>query len=131
MKSSLAKIWRGAVAAAALALVPMTGIGADFELRLGHVTSDKEPIQQAMEQFVAKVAERTDGRVDIAIFPNGILGTNPRSTSRCAPGAPVMTISDPGYLSDFVPDFGVLGGPYLMADRAISPRLSTPSSTRV
>lgn len=28
-------------------------------------------------------------------------------------GAPVMNITDPGYLSDFVPDVGVLNGPYL------------------
>jgi TRAP-type C4-dicarboxylate transport system substrate-binding protein len=30
-------------------------------------------------------------------------------------GANVMNITDPGYLSDFVPDIGVLNGPYLVA----------------
>ncbi|MEV8467524.1 C4-dicarboxylate TRAP transporter substrate-binding protein [Fluviibacterium sp. DFM31] len=111
-------IIRRAIAAAALAglaaLAPAQA--ADYEIRLGHVTSDKEPIQQAMEQFVSKVAERTDGQVEITIFPNAQLGTNSEVYEQMRAGAPIMTISDPGYLSDFVADFGVLGGPYLMAD---------------
>lgn len=89
---------------------------ADFEIRLGHVTSDKEPIQEAIEKFAANVEERSEGRVEITIFPNGQLGTNPEVYEQLRAGAPIMTVSDPGYLSDFVPDFGVLGGPYLMDD---------------
>ena len=30
-------------------------------------------------------------------------------------GANVMNVTDPGYLSDFVPDIAVLNGPYLVA----------------
>ena len=33
-------------------------------------------------------------------------------------GANVMNITDPGYMSDFVPDIGVLNGPYLIKDPA-------------
>lgn len=59
---------------------------------------------------------RSDGRVRITIFANGILGTNSELYEQVRAGAPIITISDPGYLSDFVADFGVLGGPYLMQD---------------
>jgi len=89
---------------------------ADYEIGLAHVTSDKEPIQQAMERFSQRVAERSDGRIDITIFANGILGNNPEVYEQVRAGAPIITISDPGFLSDFVADFGVLGGPYLMDD---------------
>lgn len=89
---------------------------ADFEIRLGHVTSDKEPVQQAIEEFAANVEKRSEGRVDIKIFANGLLGTNPEVYEQVRAGAPIITVSDPGYLSDFVADFGVLGGPYLMDD---------------
>lgn len=85
-------------------------------MALAHVTSDKEPIQQTMERFARKVAKRSDGRVTITIFANGILGNNPEVYEQVRAGAPIITISDPGYLSDFVADFGVLGGPYLMDD---------------
>ena len=89
---------------------------ADYEIRLGHVTSDKEPVHQAIEAFAQKVGERTEGRVEITVFANAQLGTNPEVYEQMRAGAPIMTVSDPGYLSDFVADFGVLGGPYLMDD---------------
>jgi tripartite ATP-independent transporter DctP family solute receptor len=116
MTKTVSTIYRTAVLAAALALGAATADAAEYEIRLGHVTSDKEPIQQAMEVFAEKVAERTDGRVEIAIFPNASLGTNPEVYEQLRAGAPIITVSDPGYLSDFVADFGVLGGPYLMKD---------------
>jgi tripartite ATP-independent transporter DctP family solute receptor len=89
---------------------------AAFEIALAHVTSDKEPIQDAMEHFAQRVEERSNGRVHITIFANGMLGNNPEVYEQVRAGAPIITISDPGYLSDFVADFGVLGGPYLMDD---------------
>ncbi|WP_323764408.1 C4-dicarboxylate TRAP transporter substrate-binding protein [Marinovum sp.] len=94
----------------------MAAGAAEYTFRLAHVTSDKEPIQQAMEAFVSKVEARTEGAVAIQIFPNAQLGSNPEVFEQIRAGAPIISISDPGYLSDFVPDFGVLGGPYLMDD---------------
>ncbi|WP_299665729.1 C4-dicarboxylate TRAP transporter substrate-binding protein [uncultured Ruegeria sp.] len=104
------------LAAAALAVAPLAANAADHTFRLAHVTSDKEPLQAAMEEFVKNVETRTDGRVEIQIFPNAQLGSNPEVFEQVRAGAPIITISDPGYLSDFVADFGVLGGPYLMDD---------------
>lgn len=101
---------------ASSALAPSLAVAQDYTFRLAHVTSDKEPIQQAMEKFVEQVTARTEGRVAIEIFPNATLGSNPEVYEQMRAGAPIITISDPGFLSDFVPDFGVLGGPYLMAD---------------
>ena len=116
MKPIITRMLTAILAVSAFALIGMPAQAADYELKLGHVTSDKEPIQEAMEHFTANVAERTDGRVSIEIFPNSTLGTNPEVYEQVRAGAPVITISDPGYLSDFVADFGVLGGPYLMED---------------
>lgn len=116
MSYHLGFVGRQIAFAATLAIAPLVASAADYTFRLAHVTSDKEPIQSAMEEFVAKVEARTDGRVDIEIFPNAQLGSNPEVFEQVRAGAPIITISDPGYLSDFVPDFGVLGGPYLMDD---------------
>ena len=99
-----------------LAVLPSPVAAADYEIGLAHVTSDKEPINRAMEYFAKHVAERSGGRVSVTIFANGILGNNPELYEQVRAGAPIITISDPGYLSDFVADFGVLGGPYLMED---------------
>jgi tripartite ATP-independent transporter DctP family solute receptor len=84
------------------------------EISLAHVTSDKEPIQDTMESFAAAVLARSGGQIRITVFANGALGNNPEVYEQVRAGAPMITISDPGYLSDFVADFGVLGGPYLI-----------------
>ncbi len=125
-----------AAAVAAIALTPAIGAAQDYTFRLAHVTSDQEPLQQAMEEYVANVEERTEGRVSIQIFPNAQLGSNPEVFEQVRAGAPIITISDPGYLSDFVPDFGVLGGPYLMEDprdfqRIVESDLYTDMSDRL
>lgn len=104
------------IAAAAMAFAPIAASAQDYSFRLAHVTSDKEPLQAAMEEFVKNVEAKTEGRVEIQIFANAQLGSNPEVFEQVRAGAPIITISDPGYLSDFVADFGVLGGPYLMDD---------------
>ncbi|WP_025769263.1 C4-dicarboxylate TRAP transporter substrate-binding protein [Thioalkalivibrio sp. HK1] len=116
MSSHFGRVRRLMAAMIALIALPLVANAADFTFRLAHVTSDKEPLQAAMEEFVKNVEARTEGRVDIEIFPNAQLGSNPEVFEQVRAGAPIITISDPGYLSDFVPDFGVLGGPYLMDD---------------
>ncbi|WP_114390741.1 C4-dicarboxylate TRAP transporter substrate-binding protein [Notoacmeibacter marinus] len=116
MKNILTKIGGVAVLAAGVAAYSGVALAADYEIRLGHVTSDKEPVHQAMEEFAKNVGERTDGKVEISIFPNGALGTNLELYEQVRAGAPVMTAADPAYLADFVADFGVLGGPYLIDD---------------
>lgn len=116
MVHSLSSVCTAGFVCAALGLGSLAAQAADYEIRLGHVTSDKEPIQQAIEHFAENVGDRTNGRVEVSVYPNAQLGSNSEVYEQLRSGAPVITISDPGYLSDFVADFGVLGGPYLMAD---------------
>lgn len=114
MNKMTLKILHATALTAALSMTTTAVYAAEYEIRLGHVTSNKEPIQEAMEVFAKRVAERTDGQVEISIFPNGTLGTNAEVYEQLRAGAPVMTIAEPGYLSDYVADYGVLGGPYLV-----------------
>lgn len=116
LKTTSRTLAKGVLAALFAASASATALAADYEIRIGHVTSDKEPVHQAIEQFAKNVEEMTDGRVTFQIFPNAQLGSNPEVYEQMRAGAPIITVSDPGYLSDFVADFGVLGGPYLMED---------------
>ena len=73
-----------------------------------------EPAHQAAEFFAKNVAARTNGKVQITVFPAEQLGPGKDVNEMIRQGANVMNITDPGYLSDFVPDVGVLNGPYLI-----------------
>ncbi len=86
----------------------------DIKIRFAHSLSPSEPAHQAAEFFAKNVASRTNGRVQITVFPAEQLGPGKDVNEMIRQGANVMNITDPGYLSDFVPDIGVLNGPYLI-----------------
>ncbi|MBA3506387.1 MAG: DctP family TRAP transporter solute-binding subunit [Betaproteobacteria bacterium] len=88
----------------------------EIKIRFAHSLSTTEPAHQAAEYFAKNVAARTNGRVQIQVFPGEQLGPGREVNEMIRQGANVMNITDPGYLSDFVPDIGVLNGPYLIQD---------------
>ena len=61
------------------------------------------------------MASAPKGRVQIQVFPSEQLGINRDILEQVRQGAPIIQIADPGFMSDYVPDFGVLNGPYLIS----------------
>lgn len=88
----------------------------NIRIRFAHSLSTSEPAHLAAEFFAKNVAQRTANRVQIQVFPSEQLGPGKEVNEMIRQGANVMNITDPGYLSDFVPDIGVLNGPYLIKD---------------
>ena len=88
----------------------------NIRIRFAHSLSTSEPAHLAAEFFAKNVAQRTNNRVQIQVFPSEQLGPGKEVNEMIRQGANVMNITDPGYLSDFVPDIGVLNGPYLIKD---------------
>ena len=87
-----------------------------LRIRFAHSLSSTEPAHLAAEFFAKNVAQRTGNKVQIQLFPGEQLGPGKEVNEMIRQGANVMNITDPGYLSDFVPDIGVLNGPYLIKD---------------
>lgn len=88
----------------------------EIKIRFAHSLSATEPAHIAAENFAKRVAERTKGKVQIQVFPSEQLGSGKEVNEMIRQGANVMNITDPGYLQDFVPDVGVLNGPYIVKD---------------
>lgn len=113
MKHALAGLTLGT----AMTLVTLAqATAADYTIRLAHSLSATEPAHLAAEFFAANVTERSEGRIEVSVFPGEQLGSGKDVNEMIRQGANVMNITDPGYLSDYVPDVGVLNGPYLLAD---------------
>ena len=102
-----------AVLAGLIAAAP--ALAQEGKIRFAHSLSTTEPAHLAAEYFAKNVAERSKGRIQIQVFPSEQLGSGKDVNEMIRQGANVMNITDPGYLSDFVPDIGVLNGPYLVA----------------
>ncbi len=94
--------------------LPGAAFAKDLTIRFAHSLSSTEPAHLAAEHFARNVGERTKGSVKIQVFPGEQLGPGKDVNEMIRQGANVMNITDPGYLSDFVPDIGVLNGPYLV-----------------
>jgi TRAP-type transport system periplasmic protein len=107
---------RRAVLAATLAAPALARAQSTIRIRFAHSLSTVEPAHQAAEFFAKNVAARTGNRVQIEVFPGEQLGSGRDVNEMIRQGANVMNITDPGYLSDFVPDVGILNGPYLVED---------------
>lgn len=85
-------------------------------LRIAHVLSQAEPAHDACEWMARNVAQRTNNRVQIQVFGAGQLGGNREIFELVRQGANVMSLVDPSGVSDFIPDWGVLNGPYLLSN---------------
>lgn len=88
----------------------------EFTINLGHVLATTEPTHIVAEQVAQRVAERTEGRVQINIFPSSQLGGNADVIEQAYLGAPVVANVEPGFVSTEygIPDFAMLGGPYFL-----------------
>lgn len=88
----------------------------EYVLRLANVVAPTEPVNIVAEQLAQRVAERTNGRVRIEIFPASQLGGGRDYLEQAALGAPVIGHTDPGYVSTEygVPELAVLAGPFLI-----------------
>lgn len=89
-----------------------------YKLKVAHALAPTEPIHLVAEDFAKAVGQRTNGRVQIQVFPSEQLGINKDMLEQVRQGAPIIQIADPGFMSDYVPDFGVLNGPYLITSPA-------------
>lgn len=85
-------------------------------IKVGHVLAPTEPTHQAALKWARRMKERTNGQVELQIFPSSQLGSNRDTYEQARLGANVIGHTDPGYMSEFVPDFGVLNGPFLFDD---------------
>lgn len=107
-----------AAAAAGLAAPVLARAQSEIRIRFAHSLSTVEPAHQAAEFFARNVGQRTNSRVRIEVFPGEQLGSGRDVNEMIRQGANVMNITDPGYLSDFVPDVGILNAPYVVDDFA-------------
>ena len=112
------------VLAVLLVFLPAVIQAKGITLKLAHVTSTVEPIHLAFMDFAKRVHEKSNGQVTVEVYAGGALGTNKEVYEQARMGAPIIANVDPGYLSDYVPDIGILNGPYLVTKPSEFKKLS-------
>ena len=87
-------------------------------LRLGHGLSTDHPVHLAMRAMAAHVDSASAGRLQIAIYPSGQLGSERECLELLQIGSLAMTKVSASVLEGFAPEFSVFSLPYLFRDEA-------------
>ena len=82
-------------------------------LRLSHVFSPKEDLAISLETVAARIFEQTGGAVKILTYPQGQIATYKDGVELVLRGAYFISVEDPSYIGDYVPEFTALVGPML------------------
>ncbi len=93
---------------------------AEYTIRAGHTGAPDHHYQYGLEFFAEKVAEKTDGKVEILIFPADQLGGQRQETEGLIVGTHDMVLTSSMILSNFVPEIGAFDMPFLFATRDIA-----------
>jgi len=104
-----------------LVSVVFTGCQAENDVRvikLGHGLDVSHPVHKAMVFMGERLAEKSNGKVKLDIYPSQQLGSERECLELLQIGSLGMTKVSTGVLENFVPELKVLGLPFLFRDNA-------------
>jgi len=87
-------------------------------LKLGHGLPTAHPVHAAMVFMAQRVAEMSDGKMKVEVFPNEQLGTEKECIEALQLGYLAMTKTSSAPMENFVPQMKIFGVPYLFRDSA-------------
>ncbi|MDO4626716.1 MAG: sialic acid TRAP transporter substrate-binding protein SiaP [Pasteurellaceae bacterium] len=93
---------------------------ADYDLKFGMVAGTSSNEYKAVEYFAQQVKEKSNGKVEIKIFPNAQLGDDRVMIKQLKDGALDFTLSESARFQIFYPEAEVFGLPYMIPDFATS-----------
>lgn len=68
------------------------------------------------QEFARRIEERSDGMINIEIYPYGAIGTSSQITEMMQSGALELAFASPGHLADAVPEVGVFTLHFVLSD---------------
>ena len=112
MNTSFKKLGMGIL----FGVMTTAALAAEYDLKLGMVAGTSSNEYKAAEYFAKQVKEKSNGQIEIAIFPNGQLGDDRSMIEQLSGGALDFTFAEIGRFSIFFPEAEVYTLPYMMKD---------------
>lgn len=99
----------------ALSMLSASAMAADYTLKLGHVANEAHVWNKAFMHFAETVDQKSQGRLNIEIYPNSQLGAERDVISGIQLGTVDMTMSGET-LQNWAPKAALLAVPYAIRD---------------
>ncbi|WP_462420588.1 DctP family TRAP transporter solute-binding subunit [Salinicoccus sp. Marseille-QA3877] len=87
-----------------------------YELEVAHVVASDHSYQYALEEFAENVQERSEGRIEINIFPSAQLGNERDLVESVSMGTVDMALSNSANLSAYTDSYMIFDLPFLFRD---------------
>ncbi|MFV0245655.1 MAG: TRAP transporter substrate-binding protein [Qingshengfaniella sp.] len=107
-----------ALAVSTLTIAP--ALAADITMMVAHDMPETSPHHLATVRFKDLLAERTEGRIDVQIFPNSLLGASIQVTEQVQAGAIQAAVLPTAWIAPIAPELTVLDLPFLFPSRAVA-----------
>ena len=105
------------LATVAVLFLGMAPSEAQIKLRAGSVLPPTSDQGQAADFFAKRVAELTNGEVEVVVFHSGELGSPPTQFENAIAGAQDLVIDTMDYFKAYDDAFGVINTPFVFRDR--------------
>jgi len=86
--------------------------------KLAFPDNAQHPSTKVAQRFATTVAQKTNGRIKVDVFPGGSLGSETNIVAGLQTGTVDFTMHTAGYVSSYVPTVGALDIPFVFKDKA-------------
>ncbi len=100
----------------ALLLGASLAVAAPVTLKLGHIAEPENVYGQGADHFAKLVKERSDGEIDVQVFPSSQLGNQRDLVEGLGLGTVDMTLTGTAVMGNFVPEIAVFDLPFIFRD---------------
>ncbi len=114
MLETLKKLALGAIVPMALlAALPASAEIREHQIKFAAANNKGHPQVTGMEKFAELVKEKSGGKIEVKLFPGGVLGGDVQTVSALQGGVIEMTVLNAGILAGNVKEFGAVDLPFL------------------
>ncbi|MBB3975223.1 tripartite ATP-independent transporter DctP family solute receptor [Rhizobium azooxidifex] len=85
----------------------------EHQLKFASANNKGHPQVTGMEKFAELIAEKSGGKIEVKLFPGGVLGGDVQTVSALQGGVIEMTVLNAGILASNVKQFGAVDLPFL------------------
>lgn len=86
----------------------------ELSIRVSHTIGSDTPLDQGAHKFKELVEERTDGEINVSVYPSAQLGSESETVSQLQSGDLEVVLGSPALLSNYHIDASVFGLPYII-----------------
>lgn len=90
--------------------------GDTVSINVAYGNQPGEPLDQQAEKWKELAEEKSEGKLELNLYPSSQLGSEKDVVEQAISGNNVIVFTGYDYLMDYVPDAGILTAPYLVDD---------------